>query len=1240
MAQATNGRGPGGSPDGLLGALAVAPATVFVSFAAGRVFGTVLAAAAARSLTTADFGRMSYALALAALAGAASAAAPMGLSRTIADGDASVRRREAYSNHLAAVILLAAAGAGAIGLLGPRLGLDLGLVVAATIAIVGAAARETYRETQRGLGRAAAAHGYGAAFGLLQLLAMLALSGLGWRSPGAFAATYGLAALAVPLVANRLRPPPVRLSVALLGGHRTLEVLRSLRSPALQALFSAGCLGLDLIAVGWLLGASAAGRYAAAKALAALILVAPSGIGFALLPGTLQVVARTPATARPLVRALGLAAGGALVAAAAFVLAGRSLIELIFGRADVLDARTLGVMAAGAALSGCATVLASLCNALRRPAAGTAAAGIAAAVTAVAALALVPPLGLEGAAWALTAGSALRLLLMGAYLPVALRLGALDEVASGLQVAPDAVAVLGEAGDEPSRSVASLTDALRRVLGPRPLLTATLPAPAGEGRPRRGAVRARRLLAAAGHAGRLGRRRVGTLALVSRAGCTLETLLIARLLKLGQPRSAVVLIALRAGELGGVRASAARRLWPDLVTATTEDERDRLRSLGARAELAGTTDELARLIAERARRRWRPAPAAAVLLVRARRALWRLEDRARVRFIGLHPGCELRAEPQGVVSLVEASSPAQHPEGRGASAPLPSTGDGGWAGPVRVSTSRVGLVASRLHSPSLSAALQTARLCGLEVVAAPLGGHEPMMRRAADEAWPLVVLSLDAAAPLTADRARPIAAFLEQGGTVLVTTTGGESSAALAELARAGLPPVTCRAIPGVAQAVYFSAAARSLTSVFAGARVETTEPSTFLEPSPGAEVVAWTLTAKGRHPALLQYRRGDGRLLVSAAADLLPTPLRECFVPRHALAVLPPMMLMRRLYGERVWHPPAPLANLSVDDPILRGGRLGLDYPRLLARVRELGVHLSVATIPGELWLAEPSVVHLLRSERRRMTACFHGSEHSGYEFYFPEAKGLRYRARPLGGQRSAVARACRRGWDFWERTGLALDRIMVFPVGVGCVDVLPALHHAGFLASCNLDDRDPLGAARPRDPWLRLRPADTAWADLPLLWRRGLHDPRTVFDLFLGRPALLTADLEACGPDLGPLFDRAAEVGRFAGASLRWSGLEEVARHAYLQREDEAGAWLALMTANEICLHNPTSRPRTYQVHRPHRPRGSALAFGDGQVSAAERVPVVVPARGSARVRLLTGSTPAIPAPGGRCAVFEVAP
>jgi hypothetical protein len=516
-----------------------------------------------------------------------------------------------------------------------------------------------------------------------------------------------------------------------------------------------------------------------------------------------------------------------------------------------------------------------------------------------------------------------------------------------------------------------------------------------------------------------------------------------------------------------------------------------------------------------------------------------------------------------------------------------------------------------------------ADLLGLETVSAPPPKWEAVIGRALGEDWPLLVIHVPGRL-----HGRPpagLSGFLQRGGVLLIVNEPGDG--ALPDLrwlsAELGVDlPRFVRGIP-VGGTLRFTDAMPEVTGGFTGASVSRVRLDACLQESASAVPLA-LIEGSGREPVLAVAGTGRGAVLLSAASQQLPGPLRDHLGPDHWPALLPPLLLMRALYGRLTWQPPAPMAELIIDDPALRGGRLGLDYDRLLDLADHGGYHVTIATIPRELRLAEDRVIRLLKTRSERLSACYHGWAHLGYEFYLPDEDGHGRRAR-LRRQRRAVGRAAAAGREFHQGTGWALDRILVFPHGIGSADILPSLSTEGFLGSCNFDDRDPLGAGAPSDPDLGLRPADTAWGGVPLLWRRALGDPRLLVDAALGRPLISFSHRRALGPDHAPFAEQAARIAAVAPRA-RWCRLETIALHAYLVRWDVDEGWQALMTADEICLHNDGSEPRRYTVRRPHLPGGYHRA-----------ITVDVPAGGNVRVRVERRGHRRLPFSTSRC---ELAP
>jgi hypothetical protein len=630
----------------------------------------------------------------------------------------------------------------------------------------------------------------------------------------------------------------------------------------------------------------------------------------------------------------------------------------------------------------------------------------------------------------------------------------------------------------------------------------------------------------------------------------------------------------------------------------------------------------------------------------ARRARWELDDQVRIRLFGANPGFALRPPSGPQVSV----------EGRSATMPrLRVTAvDRGRRRTGERGAACVGLLDGHggERSPGGSgsgtaAAAAAAALLGLRPVAPPLHDWRRTIEEANAEAWPLLVLSLGDPVPDTA--LEPLGRFVSRGGTLLLVPQPG-TVPDLEPISRAfgcPLPQPVMRREPG--RWLRVATALPEVTAGFTGIAVEAPGLTRCLRRVEGAIPLA-SIDGPALAPVLTLSRLGEGWVAVSAVPANLRGPLRASLGPEHWTALVPALLLMRWLYDELTWRPPAVLANFTIDDPALAGGRLGLDYRNLVRRAEAGRFHVTVATIPRELDLADPGVLSLLRTRSDALSACYHGWAHRGYEFFLPDAGRARFPGRPLDVQQEAVARAAAAGRELWRRSGTALDRVMVFPHGVGPAATLPALPRHGFLGSCNYDDRDPLGAPPPDEPDLGLRPADTAWSGVPLLWRRGLSDPRFLVDLLLGRPLLSFGHRRKLGPDLLPFAEQAARI-RAQSPDVRWCGLETVALHAYQTRLDPQRGWQVLMTADEICLHNPGRTARRYTVRRSYLAGGCRLHMpasslgphleppAGGDESARNATPddaelvVEVPAGGAVRVCVEGAARARLPRPASVC-------
>ena len=605
--------------------------------------------------------------------------------------------------------------------------------------------------------------------------------------------------------------------------------------------------------------------------------------------------------------------------------------------------------------------------------------------------------------------------------------------------------------------------------------------------------------------------------------------------------------------------------------------------------------------------------AARLALAVGRRQRWRLDELIRSRLYGSTPVFERRAaEP---IKSTRAA-PARL-------APAVAGRPGGVPGVVAV------LLDGKADGTNALAA--TAEYYGLDLenwigpdATGRLGGGD------VGGGSPLLGLCLEGLESLPDAWTALVQKRLAQGSTVLLN--GVVAPEPLRSLLRYLGVDADVSDRPAGVQSVTFAADRPDFSAELAGLALETSTEAPVLSVGDGA-ILAYANGSSSARPVVVEMPVGPGRVVIHAGTQRLGTDLANVFESGQVLAVLPAMMLARQVYGDTAWHSPLALADLVIDDPVLHNGRLGIDYPGALMATEAADFHLTVAAVPRELPLAEPDVVRLLALHPERLSACYHGNDHAGYEFYRSSSGGRRFRSRPFPAQRSAIQEAADRGRRFARSAGYGLDRVMVFPHGIGAGDLLPSLGEAGFLASCNWLDRYPLEAAQPEDRDLGLRPADVAWGGFPLLWRRRPTDTAGfALDLFLGRPAIAFGHRKRLGSEFGWARDLAAGVNGLAiNRRVFWRGLEEIARHAYQQRR--AGpAWKVLMTANEICLHNPNPQARAYSVCRPHAPRGARLLSDSADaVSRADELVVTVMPGGRAVVRLVVPGSSDLPRPEG---------
>lgn len=253
------------------------------------------------------------------------------------------------------------------------------------------------------------------------------------------------------------------------------------------------------------------------------------------------------------------------------------------------------------------------------------------------------------------------------------------------------------------------------------------------------------------------------------------------------------------------------------------------------------------------------------------------------------------------------------------------------------------------------------------------------------------------------------------------------------------------------------------------------------------------------RRPVFVRLAVGSCEVFLLAGSEIpdIDEPLSaETGLEAHYDRLIPLLIFLRHSFGETCWHGPASTARFIVDDPLLSERYGFLDYRALLSSMQREDYGTSIAFIPWNYRRTSSRTAASLFGQRPDFSICVHGCDHTNKEFDATDQALLEWKA----------DLALERMESHQTRTGLAFERVMVFPQGRFASDAMLALRSAGYLAAVNstcFPTDDKLGLLTMADC---LRPAVTRFHGFPIFQRRyprNLVD--SAFDMFLGRPALL---------------------------------------------------------------------------------------------------------------------------------------
>lgn len=259
--------------------------------------------------------------------------------------------------------------------------------------------------------------------------------------------------------------------------------------------------------------------------------------------------------------------------------------------------------------------------------------------------------------------------------------------------------------------------------------------------------------------------------------------------------------------------------------------------------------------------------------------------------------------------------------------------------------------------------------------------------------------------------------------------------------------------------------------------------------------------------------------------------------------------------------------ACLIVDDPTLKARYGFLEFREALELMDASNFTTTVAFIPWNWQRTNPSTVAMFRQRPDRFSLCIHGCNHTQAEFATTSPAKLNARIR----------NAIWRMESLRHRTGLAFDRIMVFPQGAFAGEAGPALKFGGFIAAVNTEVA-PAGnignQTRVADLW---SPAIMKYGTFPIFTRRYLTHgiENFAFDGLLGKPCLVVAHHDVFRDHGRKLTEFMTNLNTL-NWNLSWRSLGDVIRRSFRTGKLVNGANLVRMFANSLTIENSSAEPR----------------------------------------------------------------
>ncbi len=287
---------------------------------------------------------------------------------------------------------------------------------------------------------------------------------------------------------------------------------------------------------------------------------------------------------------------------------------------------------------------------------------------------------------------------------------------------------------------------------------------------------------------------------------------------------------------------------------------------------------------------------------------------------------------------------------------------------------------------------------------------------------------------------------------------------------------------------------------------------------------------------------------------------VKKCFA-----GAVPLVMFLMDAFREICVAPARTNACVIIDDPLLQQRYGFLNFCELLQLMEKQNFATSIAFIPWNWRRSHRGTIADFQSNNQKLSICIHGCDHSGAEFA-TRAPGL------LNG---LLKTANFRMEGLRKKTGLAHDRVMVFPQGSFSPEAVTALKNNGFVAAVNTEIAPADNTANETtiaDLW---SVAILRYGQFPIYTRRYMHHgiENFAFDGLLGKPCFVVGHHELLRDHGKNLSDFIARLSSLHW-NLSWRTVGDAVIRSYrMQRRD--GAIRLKMFAEQTIFENRETIP-----------------------------------------------------------------